>query len=171
MIGPKPARTFLHAKLLAPFMKPLVTGPCDRKDGGLRRLMSRKKKGRDALRSSQAHPQAGSIAPAWAERSQRRVPLSRHRPKSAKIGEAHSAPGAHLRHMRRRARNLPRGQRHKSQVLTPGQGVLQQNPSIPAALFAQKAPLATTRRTGQIDSKPAVSSDTLTISVVVKRRC
>jgi hypothetical protein len=89
--------------------------------------MSRKKKGRDALRSSQAHPPAGSIAPAWAERSQRRVPLSRHSPKSAKIGEAHSAPGTDLRHMRRRARNLPRGQRHKSQVLAPKQRVLQQN--------------------------------------------
>src|ERR1700723_2378810 len=89
--------------------------------------MSRKKKGRDALRSSQAHPPAGSIAPAWAERSQSRVPLSRYSPKSAKIGEAHSAPGTDLRHMRRRARNLPRGQRHKSQVLAPKQWVLQQN--------------------------------------------
>src|SRR5271154_4773281 len=89
--------------------------------------MSRKKKGRDALRSSEAHPQAGSIAPPWAERGQRRVPLSRHSPKSAKIGEAHSAPGADLRHVRRRARNLPRSQRHKSKVLAPERGVLQQN--------------------------------------------
>src|SRR5271154_6550321 len=89
--------------------------------------MSRKKKGRDALRSSEAHPQARSIAPPSPERGQRRVPLSRHRPKSAKIGEAHSAAGAHLRHMRRRARNLPRSPRHKSKVLAPEQGVLQQN--------------------------------------------
>ena len=64
-------------------------GPCDRQDGGLRRLMSRTKEGRDALRSSEAHPQARSIAPPWPKRSQGRVPISRHRPKSPETGEAH----------------------------------------------------------------------------------
>jgi hypothetical protein len=34
-------------------------------DMGLRNLMSRTKEGRDALRSSEAHPQARSIAPPW----------------------------------------------------------------------------------------------------------
>jgi len=34
--------------------------------------------------------------------------LGRHRPKPPKAGEDHSAPDAHLRHMRRRARSLPR---------------------------------------------------------------
>jgi hypothetical protein len=47
------------------------------------------------------HPQARSIAPARAERSERRVPVGRHRPKSKETGEAHSAPGANLRHIRR----------------------------------------------------------------------
>ena len=64
--------------------------------------MSRTKEGRDALRSSEAHPQARSIAPARPERSQRRVPIGRHRPKSAETGEAHPPSGADLRHMRRR---------------------------------------------------------------------
>jgi hypothetical protein len=52
--------------------------------------MSRTKEGRDALRSSEAHPQARSIAPPRSKRSQRRVPLSRHRPKSAKTGPCRS---------------------------------------------------------------------------------
>jgi hypothetical protein len=56
------------------------------KDGGLRRLLSRTKEGRDTLRASEAHPQARSMAPAWLKRSQGRVPLSRHSPKNAKIG-------------------------------------------------------------------------------------
>ena len=46
-------------------------GPCDRKDRGLRCLTPGAKEGRDAVRSSEAHPQARPIAPAWAERSQR----------------------------------------------------------------------------------------------------
>ena len=56
-------------------------GPRDCKDRGLRCLTSRMKEGRDAVRSSEAHAQARSIAPAWAERGQRRVPLCRHSPK------------------------------------------------------------------------------------------
>jgi hypothetical protein len=48
--------------------------------------------------------------------------------------------------VRRRARNLPRGQRHKSQVLAPQQGVLQQNPSTPAVPFAQIAEVRRARR-------------------------
>src|ERR1700722_19960860 len=68
--------------------------------------MSRTKEGRDALRSSEAHPQAGSIAPPWSKRSQRRVPISRHRPKSPETGEAHPSSGADLRHMRRRRPSL-----------------------------------------------------------------
>jgi hypothetical protein len=46
-------------------------GPCDRKDRGLRCLTPGAKEGRDAVRSSEAHPQARPIAPAWAERRQR----------------------------------------------------------------------------------------------------
>src|ERR1700722_2047745 len=68
--------------------------------------MSRTKEGRDALRSSEAHPQAGSIAPPWSKRSQRRVPISRHRPKSPETGEAHPSSDADLRHMRRRRPSL-----------------------------------------------------------------
>src|SRR5271166_250307 len=63
--------------------------------------MSRTKEGRDALRSPEAHPQARSIASAWAEWSQRRVPVGRHRPKSAETGEADPPSGADLRRMRR----------------------------------------------------------------------
>src|ERR1700729_3455801 len=63
--------------------------PCDCKDRGLRCLTSRTKEGRDAVRSSEAHPQARPTAPARAERGQRRGPLSRHSPKSAETGEAH----------------------------------------------------------------------------------
>src|SRR3984957_2334020 len=83
---------------------------CDRKDRGLRRLMSRTKEGRDALRSSEAHPQARSIAPPWPERSQGRVPIGRHRPKSAETGETHPLPGAILRPVRRRGAALLRWQ-------------------------------------------------------------
>src|ERR1700722_10020371 len=54
--------------------------------------MSRTKEGRDALRSSEAHPQARSIAPPWPERSQGRVLVSSHSPKSAEIGEARPLP-------------------------------------------------------------------------------
>ena len=79
-------------------------------DMGLRNLMSRTKEGRDALRSPEAHPQARSIASAWAERSQRRVPISRHRPKSAETGETHPLPGAGLRPVRRRGAVLLRWQ-------------------------------------------------------------
>src|ERR1700722_7662059 len=64
--------------------------------------MSRTKKGRDALRSSEAHPQTRSIAPSWPERSQGRVPIGRYRPKSAETGETHPLPGAGLRPVRRR---------------------------------------------------------------------
>jgi hypothetical protein len=64
--------------------------------------MSRTKDGRDAVRSSEAHPQARLIAPP----SQGRVPAGRHSPKSAETGEAHSAPGANLRPMRRRRQAL-----------------------------------------------------------------
>src|ERR1700722_6265793 len=69
--------------------------------------MSRTKEGRDALRSSEAHPQAGSIAPPRSKRSQRRVPLSRHRPKSAKTGEAYPPPCADPRHIREEAGICP----------------------------------------------------------------
>ena len=79
----------------------------DCKDRGLRGLTSRTKEGRDAVRSSEAHPQARSIAPARPERSERRVPTGRHCPKSAETGEAHPPPGADLRHMRRRGPALP----------------------------------------------------------------
>jgi hypothetical protein len=82
-------------------MKPLATRR-DRKDRGLRRLMSRTKDGRDAVRSSEAHPQARLIAPP----SQGRVPAGRHSPKSAETGEAHSVPGANLRRMRCRRQAL-----------------------------------------------------------------
>ena len=81
-------------------------GPCDRQHRGLRRLTSRTKEGRDALRSSEAHPQARSIAPPRSKRSQRRIPLSRHRPKSAKTGEAYPPPCADPRHIRRRGRRI-----------------------------------------------------------------
>src|ERR1700722_7978304 len=83
---------------------------CDRKDRGLRRLMSRTKEGRDALRSSEAHPQARSIAPPWPDRRQGRVPIGRHRPKSAETGETHPLPGADLRAVRRRGAPLLRWQ-------------------------------------------------------------
>ena len=69
--------------------------------------MSRTKEGRDALRSSKAHPQARSIAPSWPKWSQRRVPIGRHRPKSPETGEAHPSSGADLRHMRPRGQTLP----------------------------------------------------------------
>ena len=52
--------------------------------------------------------QARSIAPAWPERGQRRVPVGRHSPKSAKTGEAHPLSGADLRHLRCRGPALPR---------------------------------------------------------------
>ena len=49
------------------------------------------KKGRDALRSSEAHPQARSIARPWPQRSQRdEFPLAATAPESAETGEAHS---------------------------------------------------------------------------------
>jgi hypothetical protein len=67
-----------------------------------------------ALRSSEAHPQARSIAPPWPERGQRRVPIGRHCPKPEETGEAHPAPGADLRHMRRRAQiNRPDRRRNR----------------------------------------------------------
>src|ERR1700722_16465503 len=72
--------------------------------------MSRTKKGRDALRSSEAHPQTRSIAPSWPERSQGRVPIGRYRPKSAETGETHPLPGAGLRPVRRRGAALLRWQ-------------------------------------------------------------
>jgi hypothetical protein len=62
------------------------------KTEALRRLTPGTKEGRDALRSSIAHPQARSVARAGSERSQRRVPIGRHRPKSPKTGEAHPLP-------------------------------------------------------------------------------
>src|ERR1700688_2213448 len=68
--------------------------------------MSRTNEGQDALRSSEAHPQARSIAPPWPERSQGRVPIGRHRPKSAETGETHPLPGAGLRPVRRKRRLL-----------------------------------------------------------------
>jgi hypothetical protein len=101
--------------------------------------MSRTKEGRDALRSSQAHPQARSIAPPWPKRSQGRVPIGRHRPKSEENGEAHPAPGANLRHMRRRARIPPADCRRNRCPLSSAEGVLQHNPSTPAGRFAQIA--------------------------------
>jgi hypothetical protein len=73
-----------------------------------RQAMSRTKEGRDALRSSEAHPQARSIAPAWSKWSQGRVPIGRHRPKPPENGEAHPPSGAGLRHVRRRCPALPR---------------------------------------------------------------
>ena len=82
-------------------------GARDRQDRCLRRLTSRAKEGRDAVRSSEAHPQARPIAPARAERSQRRVPIGRHRPKPAETGEAHPPSDAGLRHMRRRGPTRP----------------------------------------------------------------
>ena len=59
-------------------------------------------KGRDALRSFEAHPQARPIAPAWPKGSEGRVPVGRHRPKSEETGEAHPPSDAGLRHIRRR---------------------------------------------------------------------
>src|ERR1700733_1024743 len=82
-------------------------GPRDCKDRGLRCLTSRTKEGRDAVRSSEALPQARPIAPVWAERGQRRVPLCRHSPKSAETGESHPPSDAHVRHISRRARIPP----------------------------------------------------------------
>ena len=54
-----------------------------------------------------AHPQARSIAPAWPERGQRRVPIGRHSPKSAETGEASSPSDADPRRLRRKAPTLP----------------------------------------------------------------
>ena len=48
-------------------------------------------------------------------------------PKISGTGEAHSAPDAHLRNMRWRARKSAALQRYKSKVRAPQQGVLQQN--------------------------------------------
>ena len=73
-------------------------------------LMSRTKECRDALRSSEAHPQTRSIAPPWPERRQGRVPIGRHYPKSAETGETHPLPGAGLRPVRRRGAALLRWQ-------------------------------------------------------------
>src|SRR5580698_1130954 len=66
--------------------------------------MSRTKEGRDALRSSEADPQARSIAPPWPKWSQGRVPVGRHSPKPPETGEAHPSSGTDLRHMRRRGK-------------------------------------------------------------------
>ena len=51
---------------------------------------------------------------------------------SAKIGEAHPAPGADLRHMRRRTRIHPPDGRRNRYPLSSAEGVLQHNPSIRA---------------------------------------
>ena len=69
--SPSAAQTFRHAKSLAPFMKPLVTRPV--RSPRPRPTLSHvaNERSRDALRSSEAHPPAGSIALAWAEWSQR----------------------------------------------------------------------------------------------------
>jgi hypothetical protein len=62
-----------------------------------------RKKGRDALRSSEAHTQARSIAPPRPKWSQRRVPFGRQCPKPEETGEAHPPSDAGLRHIRQRA--------------------------------------------------------------------
>ena len=69
VLKPGAVRICSHARLRDPFTKPLVTRPCDRQDKGLRRLVSRTREGRDALRSSEAHPQTWPIAPARPNRA------------------------------------------------------------------------------------------------------
>ena len=49
-------------------------------------LPTRTEEGRDAVRTPQAHPQAGSAAPSRSLRRPRRVPPRRHRPEPAKNG-------------------------------------------------------------------------------------
>ena len=139
MLRPKCCPNMPHARLRDPFMKPPVTRPVRRKGRGLRRLVSRTKESRDALRSSEAHPQAWSIAPPWPERGQRRVPISRHRPKSAETGEAHPPPGADLRHIRRRTQINRPDRRRNRYPLSSADGVLQHNPSKPAGRIAHIA--------------------------------
>jgi hypothetical protein len=55
---------------------------------------------RDALRSSEAHPQPRSIAPPRSKRSPRRGPIGRHCPKPEETGETHPPSDARIRHMR-----------------------------------------------------------------------
>ena len=107
--------------------------------------MSRTKEGRDALRSSEAHPQARSIAAAWAERSQRRVPLSRHSPKSAETGEAHPLPGAGLRPVRRGPEIRPDCRRNRC-PLSSAEGVLQHNRRIADLAYRELGRLIWTRK-------------------------
>jgi hypothetical protein len=54
--------------------------------------MSGTKEDRDALRSPEAHPQARSIAPAWPERGQRRVPPGRTAQNLRKLAKLISLP-------------------------------------------------------------------------------
>src|SRR5271170_1321510 len=116
--------------------------------------MSRTKEGRDALRSSEAHPQARSIAPAWAQWSQRRVPVGRHRPKLTETGEAHPPSGANLRRMRRRAQLCVADSRRRRPPRPPQERVFQRNTSTPAVRFAQIADIDVEPRSGR--SLPAI---------------
>ena len=69
--SPSAAQTFRHAKSLAPFMKPLVTRPVRSPRPRPTPSHVANERRSSALRSSEAHPPAGSIALAWAEWSQR----------------------------------------------------------------------------------------------------
>jgi hypothetical protein len=136
-------------------------GPRDRKDRGLRRFMSGTKEGRDALRSSEAHPQARSIAPAWPERGQRRAPLGRHSPKSAETGEAHPLPGGDLRHMRRRLKSSAPDGRRDRYALSPDERVLQRNLRIPAVRCVAVARWCPTAHIGRQERTKALLTSTL----------
>ena len=108
--SPSAARTCLHARSRALFMQ----AARDDKARAIAKTeayaVSRRerKKVEMLFAHHEAHPWARSIAPPRSKRSQRRIPLSRHRPKSAKTGEAYPPPCADPRHIRRRGRNLPR---------------------------------------------------------------
>jgi hypothetical protein len=54
-----------------------------------RRLTQGAEEGRDAVCAPEAHPRTRQATSPGTERSQRRVPIGRHSPKSAETGEAH----------------------------------------------------------------------------------
>src|SRR5690606_8366566 len=62
-------------------------GPQYRHERCLFGLTSPAKEGRDALRSPQTHPEAGPLAPARSQRSERRVPPRRRSPEPAQNGQ------------------------------------------------------------------------------------
>ena len=82
----------------APFMSRSRQGARNRKERGLRCHTPPTSEGRDALHSPEAHTQARSIAPAWPERSERRVPVGRHRQNLRELAKLIPLPAPYSPH-------------------------------------------------------------------------